>query len=65
MHFFLNLELNRANNMRLLFGQIPITMSNDYLLIQTEEDLLQEKLKIKKVSDELDQTFDDMLSLSV
>ena len=51
--------------MRLLFGQIPITMSNDYLLIQTEEDLLQEKLKIKKVSDELDQTFDDMLSLSV
>ena len=64
MHFFLNLELNRAN-MGLLFGQIPITMSNDYLLIQTEEDLLQEKLKIKKVSDELDQTFDDMLSLSV
>ena len=64
MHFFINLELNRAN-MRLLFGQIPITMSNDYLLIQTEEDLLQEKLKIKKVSDELDQTFDDMLSLSV
>ena len=32
---------------------------------QVEEDLLQEKLKIKKVSDELDQTFDDMLNLNV
>merc|ERR1712142_1027097 len=32
---------------------------------QVEEDLLQEKLKIKKVSDELDQTFDDMLNMTV
>merc|ERR1719309_1872557 len=32
---------------------------------QVEEDLLQEKLKIKKVSDELDQTFNDMLNMVV
>merc|ERR1719369_1602642 len=31
---------------------------------QVEEDLLQEKLKIKKISDDLNQTFDDMLALS-
>ncbi len=30
-----------------------------------EEDLLQEKLKIKKVSDEVNQTFDDMINMSV
>jgi hypothetical protein len=29
---------------------------------QVEEDLLAEKMKIKKVSDEVNQTFDDMLS---
>jgi chromosome segregation ATPase len=32
---------------------------------QVEEDLLKEKYKIKKISDEVNQTFDDMLSLSV
>ena len=32
---------------------------------QVEEDLLSEKMKIKKVSDELNQTFDDMLNLGV
>merc|ERR1711910_289135 len=32
---------------------------------QVEEDLLTEKLKIKKISDELNQTFDDMLNMSV
>merc|ERR1712018_978043 len=32
---------------------------------QTEEDLLAEKMKIKKISDELNQTFDDMLNVSV
>merc|ERR1712072_1330964 len=31
---------------------------------QVEEDLLQEKLKIKKVSDDLNQTFDDMLEMT-
>jgi len=31
---------------------------------QTEEDLLAEKLKIKRISDELNQTFDDMLNMS-
>eukprot|EP00092_Neocalanus_flemingeri_P036212 GFUD01039429.1.p1 GENE.GFUD01039429.1~~GFUD01039429.1.p1 ORF type:complete len:287 (+),score=128.92 GFUD01039429.1:115-975(+) len=31
---------------------------------QTEEDLLGEKMKIKKISDELNQTFDDMLNMS-
>merc|ERR1712038_1670598 len=31
---------------------------------QIEEDLLNEKLKIKRVSDDLDSTFDDMLRLS-
>merc|ERR1712111_291168 len=30
---------------------------------QVEEDLLAEKMKIKKVSDELNQVFDDMLSM--
>merc|ERR1719336_2642026 len=30
---------------------------------QTEEDLLAEKLKIKKISDELNQTFEDMLNM--
>merc|ERR1719427_496424 len=30
---------------------------------QTEEDLLSEKLKIKKVSDELNQTFEDMINM--
>jgi len=32
---------------------------------QTEEDLLGEKMKIKKISDELNQTFEDMLTMSV
>merc|ERR1740123_505359 len=32
---------------------------------QVEEDLLAEKMKIKKVSDELNQTFDDMLNMAV
>jgi chromosome segregation ATPase len=31
---------------------------------QIEEDLLKEKLNIKSLSDDLDSTFDDMLSLS-
>ena len=30
---------------------------------QTEEDLLGEKMKIKKISDELNQTFEDMLTM--
>ena len=32
---------------------------------QVEEDLLGEKYKIKKVSDDLNQTFDDMINMSV
>merc|ERR1712181_51013 len=32
---------------------------------QVEEDLLTEKLKIKKVSDDLNQTFEDMINMSV
>ena len=32
---------------------------------QIEEDLLNEKLKIKKLSDEVDSTFDDMIKVSV
>jgi len=32
---------------------------------QVEEDLLAEKYKIKKISDDLNQTFDDMISMSV
>jgi len=32
---------------------------------QVEEDLLAEKMKIKKISDELNQTFEDMLNMSV
>ena len=30
---------------------------------QTEEDLLAEKMKIKKSSDELNQVFDDMINM--
>ena len=39
----------------------------DWLLIdfQVEEDLLTEKMKIKKVSDDLNQTFEDMINMSV
>ncbi len=50
---------------RRLYFWRPLYSVFHRLWFQTEEDLLQEKLKIKKVSDELDQTFDDMLSLSV
>ena len=32
---------------------------------QVEEDLLTEKYKIKKISDDLNQTFDDMINMSV
>ena len=35
------------------------------LIDQVEEDLLTEKLKIKKVSDDLNQTFEDMINMSV
>ena len=37
----------------------------DWLLIdfQVEEDLLTEKMKIKKVSDDLNQTFEDMINM--
>ena len=31
---------------------------------QVEEDLLSEKMKIKKVSDELNQVFDDMINMA-
>ena len=32
---------------------------------QVEEDLLTEKYKIKKISDDLNQTFEDMINMSV
>ena len=32
---------------------------------QVEEDLLAEKYKIKKISDDLNQTFEDMINMSV
>ena len=35
------------------------------IMDQVEEDLLTEKLKIKKVSDDLNQTFEDMINMSV
>ena len=41
-----------------------VTNKNDNFAAQVEEDLLQEKLKIKKVSDDLNQTFDDMLQMA-
>ena len=31
---------------------------------QVEEDLLSEKYKIKRISDELNQTFDDMINMA-
>ena len=34
-------------------------------VIQVEEDLLTEKYKIKKISDDLNQTFEDMINMSV
>ena len=39
---------------------------NEYLFDpQVEEDLLAEKYKIKKISDDLNQTFEDMINMSV
>ena len=35
------------------------------IVCQIEEDLLTEKYKIKKISDDLNQTFEDMINMSV
>ena len=43
------------------YGEMNITKLN-HRIDDIEDDIYREKLKIKKVSDELDETFDDMLS---
>ena len=43
------------------YGEMNITKLN-HRIDDIEDDIYREKLKIKKVSDELDDTFDDMLS---
>ena len=47
------------------YHEIIIIIIINTLIDQVEEDLLTEKLKIKKVSDDLNQTFEDMINMSV
>ena len=42
------------------YGEMNVTKLNQRI-DDIEDDIYREKLKIKKVSDELDETFDDML----
>ena len=48
-------------------GKFPFPLLLELFLIvcQIEEDLLTEKYKIKKISDDLNQTFEDMINMSV
>ena len=48
-------------------GKLPLPFLLELFLIvgQIEEDLLTEKYKIKKISDDLNQTFEDMINMSV
>ena len=46
----------RDDNATMNIGRLNVKID------QTEEALLTEKLKIKKISDDLNQTFDDMLT---
>ena len=55
----LKMAENREENATMNIQRLNIRID------QIEEDLLNEKLKIKKISDDLDSTFDDMLRLSV
>ena len=50
--------------MMIIFIRIIMIIKITFL-DQVEEDLLTEKLKIKKVSDDLNQTFEDMINMSV
>ena len=50
--------------MMIIFIKIIMIIKITFL-DQVEEDLLTEKLKIKKVSDDLNQTFEDMINMSV
>ena len=58
-----------ANFLRILFNDcLKVDSTNCFinqLIDQVEEDLLTEKMKIKKVSDDLNQTFEDMINMSV
>jgi chromosome segregation ATPase len=51
----------KAAEARYEYGEMNITKLNQRI-DDLEDDIFREKLKIKKVSDELDETFDDMLS---
>jgi hypothetical protein len=48
-------------NPRYEYGEMNITKLN-HRIDDIEDEIYREKLKIKKVSDELNDTFDDMLS---
>ena len=43
----------------------PLLLELFLIVCQIEEDLLTEKYKIKKISDDLNQTFEDMINMSV
>ena len=51
----------KAAEARYEYGEMNITKLNQRI-DDLEDDIFREKLKIKKVSDELNETFDDMLS---
>ena len=44
------------------YGEMNITKFNLHRIDDIEDEIYREKLKIKKVSDELNETFDDMLN---
>ena len=51
----------KAAEGRFEYGEMNITKLNQRI-DDIEDEIYREKLKIKKVSDELDETFDDMLN---
>jgi chromosome segregation ATPase len=51
----------KAAEARYEYGEMNITKLNQRI-DDLEDDIFREKIKIKKVSDELSETFDDMLS---
>merc|ERR1712061_708271 len=51
----------KAAEARYEYGEMNITKLN-HRIDDIEDDIYREKSKIKKVSDELDETFDDMLN---
>ena len=57
---FALIERMKGADVRAEFGEMNITKLNQRI-DDVEDEIFREKLKIKKVSDELSETFDDML----